>query len=262
MNMSERSACDSDVVYCIGRKSSLRVGSDVAKGVTSRHPVVIMLSLNDSPFGLFDGSCTRLLKAVMLGPMVPHGLVPNDAQMLIINVLPDDPAFPHMALWLSSRAVHPLDPLIFSDMRDDLCALFASNCALHEAAALYDQCMHRILAELPVMPALDPRVSALMKMIAADPCAPLTTLAGSCGMSVTGMSHLFSRSVGLSMRSYRLWHKSAVAWCNLLQGKEITAVAHNAGFTDAAHFSREWRRWYGKTPSESRNPERVQVVFR
>ena len=262
MDTSERSARGCDIVYCVGRRGSLRVGSNVAKGVTLRHPVVILLSVNDSPFGLFDGSYTRLFKAAMLGPMVPHGVVPNDAQMLIINVLPDAPAFPHLALWLSSRGVHPLDPLIFSDMRDDLYALFASNCPLHKAADLYDQSLQKILGELPAMPALDVRVSALMKMIAADPFAPVGTLASTCGMSVTGMSRLFSRSVGLSMRSYRLWQKSAVAWCSMLQGKELTAVAHNAGFTDAAHFSREWRRWYGKTPSESRNPERVQVVFR
>lgn len=260
MNTSEQSAPGGDVVYCVGRRGSLRAGSNVAKGVTLRHPVVIILSVNDSPFGLFDGSCTLLLEGAMLAPMVPHRLVPNDAQMLIINVLPDDPAFPLLALWLSSRAVHPLDPLIFSGMREDLSSLFASNCPLHKAAALYDQSMQRILGELPAMPVLDPRVSALMKMIAADPCAPVSALASSCGMSVSGMSRLFSRSVGLSMRSYRLWQKSAVAWCNMLQGKELTAVAHNAGFTDAAHFSREWRRWYGKTPSESRNPERVQVV--
>ncbi|WP_335616044.1 helix-turn-helix domain-containing protein [Halopseudomonas sp.] len=238
------------------------MGSDVAKGITVRHPVVILLSVNDSPFGLYDGTSTRLLRAAMLGPMVPHRLIPNAAQLLVINVLPDDPAFPHLAVWLSSKAIHPLDPLIFCDRRDDLAALFTSNCSLQTAAVLYEQSLQTILGELPPMPDLDPRVAALMKTIAADPFAPLAALASTCGMSVAGMSHLFSRSVGISMRSYRLWQKSAIAWCGMLQGKELTAVAHSAGFTDAAHFSREWRRWYGKTPSESRNPARVQVVFR
>jgi AraC-like DNA-binding protein len=251
-----------DLVYCLGRRGSVRVGTNIGRGMTCRHPVVILLSVNESPFGLSDGSCTRLLKAAMLGPLVPHTLAPNDSELLCINVLPDDPAFRHLALWLSSRGIHPLEPDIFSDMHDELSLLFANRAPLQTVAAVYDKALQRVLNQLPSMPALDPRVSILMRMIAADPFAPVGALASTCGMSATGMSHLFSRSMGISMRSYRLWQKSAIAWCGMLQGKELTAVAHSAGFTDAAHFSREWRRWYGKTPSESRNPERVQVVFR
>jgi AraC-like DNA-binding protein len=78
----------------------------------------------------------------------------------------------------------------------------------------------------------------------------LKALAGISGLSQSRFMHVFTESMGTPLRPYVLWLRLQRACCDLMAGASITAAAHNAGFSDAAHLTRTFRRMLGMTPTD------------
>jgi AraC-like DNA-binding protein len=78
----------------------------------------------------------------------------------------------------------------------------------------------------------------------------LKNLAGISGLSQSRFMHVFTESVGVPLRPYVLWLRLQRACCDLMNGATVTSAAHNAGFSDAAHLTRTFRRMLGMTPSD------------
>ena len=78
----------------------------------------------------------------------------------------------------------------------------------------------------------------------------LGKLAEVSGLSRSRLMHVFTESVGVPIRPYVLWLRLQRAACDLMAGASITAAAQNAGFSDAAHLTRTFRRMLGTTPSD------------
>jgi AraC-like DNA-binding protein len=60
--------------------------------------------------------------------------------------------------------------------------------------------------------------------------------------------HAFTESVGIPVRPYILWLRLQLAACDLIDGSSVTA--YRAGFCDASHLTRTFRRMLGVTPSD------------
>jgi AraC-like DNA-binding protein len=78
----------------------------------------------------------------------------------------------------------------------------------------------------------------------------LKTLAGISGLSQSRFMHIFTESMGVPLRPYVLWLRLQRACCDLMAGASVTAAAHSAGFSDAAHLTRTFRRMLGMTPTD------------
>ncbi len=78
----------------------------------------------------------------------------------------------------------------------------------------------------------------------------LPTLAGVAGLSSSRLMHVFTESVGVPLRPYLLWLRIQHAAGALMSGTGVTEAAHQAGFSDAAHMTRTFRRMLGATPTE------------
>ncbi|HZT63343.1 MAG TPA: AraC family transcriptional regulator [Burkholderiales bacterium] len=78
----------------------------------------------------------------------------------------------------------------------------------------------------------------------------LGKLAEVSGLSRSRLMHVFTESVGVPIRPYVLWLRLQRAACDLMAGASVTAAAQNAGFSDAAHLTRTFRRMLGTTPSD------------
>ena len=78
----------------------------------------------------------------------------------------------------------------------------------------------------------------------------LETLAGISGLSQSRFMHVFTESMGVPLRPYVLWLRLQRACCDLRAGASVTAAAHSAGFSDAAHLTRTFRRMLGMTPTD------------
>ncbi len=72
-----------------------------------------------------------------------------------------------------------------------------------------------------------------------------TTLAQRACLSLSQLERLFGDQVGLSVRRLVLWRRLRLAVRLALEGHSLTQAAHDAGFADAAHFSRTMRTTFG-----------------
>ena len=78
----------------------------------------------------------------------------------------------------------------------------------------------------------------------------LKTLAEISGLSPSRLIHVFTESVGVPVRPYILWLRLQRASYELMNGATATETAHIAGFSDAAHLTRTFRRMLGTTPTD------------
>ena len=103
----------------------------------------------------------------------------------------------------------------------------------------------------------DPRIAAAVARIDADPTAEgldHRRLAQAVHVSPSRFIALFRAQTGLPVRNYVLWRRLLLAVQRLEGGDSVTAAAHAAGFADAAHLSRSFRKVIGAAPSELRLP--------
>lgn len=76
----------------------------------------------------------------------------------------------------------------------------------------------------------------------------LTDLAQHSHLSNSRFSHLFSQELGMPLKSYLRYLRFQRVLPLLAKGGDLTEAAYNAGFSDAAHFSRECRKLFGVQP--------------
>jgi AraC-like DNA-binding protein len=117
------------------------------------------------------------------------------------------------------------------------------------------------------VPTLDPRVKRVLRFVRerlGDPeSLSLQNLAKIAGLSTSRFVHVFTESVGVPLRPYILWLRLQCACGELMRGASVTEAAHSAGFSDAAHMTRTFRRMLGTRPSElarRRQPGRAAFV--
>jgi AraC-like DNA-binding protein len=82
----------------------------------------------------------------------------------------------------------------------------------------------------------------------------LPALAKVAGLSEGRFMHAFTESVGIPLRPYLAWLKLQRAAAAIATGSSLAEAAHGAGFADAAHMTRSFRRMFGVKPSELRPP--------
>jgi len=96
----------------------------------------------------------------------------------------------------------------------------------------------------------DPRVLGAIELVRArlEGRVTLTDVARDLNISPSRLRHLFVEEVGLPFRTYVLWQRLH----RVIQGlgsENLTHAALAAGFADAAHMTRTFRRMIGVTPS-------------
>jgi AraC-like DNA-binding protein len=100
-----------------------------------------------------------------------------------------------------------------------------------------------------------PRVRKLLRLLRerpADDDASLVALAAAVGLSPGRLMHTFTESLGIPLRPYLLWLKLQRAAAAIAGGAGLAEAAVAAGFADAAHMSRTFRRMLGMPPSALR----------
>jgi transcriptional regulator GlxA family with amidase domain len=101
-----------------------------------------------------------------------------------------------------------------------------------------------------------PRVRRLLRRLAAEDASAqemsLDALAAAVGLSPGRLMHVFTASVGIPLRPYLAWLRLQRAAGAIVAGASVTDAAAAAGFADAAHMSRTFRRMFGVPPSNLR----------
>lgn len=123
------------------------------------------------------------------------------------------------------------------------------------ASALIDQAL-AILAPAP-MPhsTLDPRLAQARRILRSRTRSRLSVgeVAAALSLSPGRLTHLFSAALGMPPRRYLLWLRLLDAVEDLAHGASIAEAACGAGFSDAPHLTRTFRRMLGFTPAAVRH---------
>lgn len=246
-----------DRLYSLGSKGFVYASDAVITRATARPSAVVLLAVDGRSFGLGRPGDIRWHRAAAVRPFVERDLHAADVSLLSFNVPPVHPAYPVFQR-IASTGIEPLDRARFRHLDAELGAAHRGEASPEALQALFDAVIAEAADTLGSCRRVDPRAERLLQRLAVQPEASLAQLADELEMSYTGASRLFSRAVGLSLRSFRSWQKSMQALTDLPTPRSLTEIAHRSGFSDAAHLSREWRRWYGISPVWFRR--RVQVV--
>lgn len=111
---------------------------------------------------------------------------------------------------------------------------------------------------------IDPRVMRAVEYIrgrvAGSGDLSLSTLAAIAGLSPSRFMHLFTESLGVPLRPYILWLRLQRASSEMMEGASISQAAHRAGFADAAHLNRTFRRMLGSSPTEKREWQSMEHI--
>jgi len=103
-------------------------------------------------------------------------------------------------------------------------------------------------------PSIDHRVKRVLRdlpnRLAEAEAVSLDAVAASVRLSPSRFLHLFTTSVGVPLRPYVLWLRLQCGAREMAGGRSVAEAAHAAGFSDAAHFSRTFRRMLGATPRQ------------
>jgi AraC-like DNA-binding protein len=101
-------------------------------------------------------------------------------------------------------------------------------------------------------PCVDPRVERVIGTLRQHPldtrATSLVELARIAGLSPSRFGHVFTESIGVPVRPYMRWLRLQRAAREMVSGRSVTQAAHIAGFADAAHLTRTFRRALGISP--------------
>jgi AraC-like DNA-binding protein len=104
----------------------------------------------------------------------------------------------------------------------------------------------------PARRVIHPQVRRLLAVLRAggvDDATSLEALASSVGLSPSRLMHVFTASIGIPLRPYLAWLRLQRAATAIVKNYSLGDAAHAAGFADAAHMSRTFRRMLGVAPS-------------
>jgi AraC-like DNA-binding protein len=113
------------------------------------------------------------------------------------------------------------------------------------------RCVHALSPGAPPSRAPDPRITTVLATIREreDLRLSLEEAAELAFLSPSRFAHLFKSQLGLPYSRYMLWRKLTRAMVAIASERTISAAAHAADFSDAAHMTRTFHQMFGMTPS-------------
>jgi AraC-like DNA-binding protein len=195
---------------------------------------------------------SRRAGAVLCAPDAPHAIDARGTRALIVFVEPESEAGDRLRAARGRRAV---DTFVGADA-DGLRALLTPG-----AAALADpgSAVARALSlggeAVAPPPVRHPGVRRVLRHLREAPPGADTSLAALAAvarLSPGRFMHAFTEAVGIPLRPYLRWLMLERAGAALASGAPLGEAAYAAGFADAAHMTRTFRRMFGVSPSEVR----------
>lgn len=250
-----------DNSYVLGHHGFIYTSVQLPRSSTVRHPAVLLLSVDHTPFQLeLARGQTLTASAAMVPPRVERTLDAHGTPMLSLNIMPAHASY-HVFRAMQHGGVMSLDRHAFNHLNAEFEALLHGTASIVEAELTFARAVTEAQRLLPPAPAPDPRALSLIRMLDAHPELGLDELAQKLGHSPQVMSRLFSSAVGMSMRDYQNWLKQRRVYDALYSRRSLTQVAYLAGFADSPQFTRAFQRWYGQSPSAARDPKNVRVFI-
>jgi|SRR5215217_1528295 len=216
------------------------------------HHAMHLLLCREGTLTFRAGTAKADLRAagVLVGPDVPHAIDAKGGEVILLFIEPESQDGERLRASLESPA-----RLFDEAARDALLARLPREGPIaHEAIGPWMEATLETLAG-PTKgppPRMHPRVRKLLRHLRSEPApedTSLETLSQVAGLSSGRLMHAFTESTGVPLRPYLLWLRLQRAAGALASGRTAGEAAHAAGFSDAAHLTRTFRRMFGTTAS-------------
>ena len=248
-----------DNIYVIGQSGFIYTAPWIATEATRAPSVALIVSASKDPFKLLIGGRELHTHAALIPPFVPRSLYGRNVPLVCFHVMPNSPhydAFSH----LTQRDNPIVDRKLFSLVDPELEQLYRGVLPPAQAPEVYETAVRLPIQHLRSKPLPDARVLRVRELLNAGAEPTLSELADDLGISYFWASRMMAKVFGMSLRDYKAWCKQQRVFYHLHSDKTLTEIAHAAGFTDSAHLSRTYQRWFGQPPSYSRNRNHVNIL--
>jgi AraC-like DNA-binding protein len=191
---------------------------------------------------------------VVTAPDAPHAIDAKGSEVLIVFVDPESEAGQSMRAAIAGP-VRALD----ARERDALVQGVTPREIMGPGGSAWTTRVVAVLGGEQVLSrrAAHPRVRKLLRVIQAMPPrgdTSLEALAREVGLSPSRLMHVFTQSIGVPLRPYLAWLRLQRAAAAVVARRPLGEAALAAGFADAPHMSRTFRRMLGVAPSDLRPP--------
>lgn len=121
-----------------------------------------------------------------------------------------------------------------------------------EKAGQVKQVCEALIRSITYQTTMDDRVSQAFghlslhyqnKMVISD-------VADELSISESRLQHLFKEQIGMTMSRYQQWLRLRMSFQQIAQGSKVIDAAMESGFTDQAHFSNLFKRFFGYAPND------------
>jgi len=230
------------IAFKLTRGTAYYVGRNISTEMHTHHALEFIFGIA-KPFDLITaGKDFTGIFAAVIAPNQPHRFTGGNAPYLFIFLEPELPETGQI--------------MKHFDLGKKKATVLTKLTCLPEAEKVFD--FSFFVNDLSIKVArgsanpLDERIKSVLVLIKnnlAHQQFNSEALAAGVFLSTSRFLHLFKEQIGLPLRKYILWCRVLHAAEHLLQGNNLTACAHAAGFSDSAHFSRTFSVLFGVSPS-------------
>lgn len=232
---------------------ALFVGDRSETSLHAHYAIELCIALDDRGIDMSapGGSDLRGVPGAMVRAGAAHRLAVPGPKVAVLYLDPQSGIATSLHDWLGDADIKGLPKDIMRGHRPSFRNFLESADADLSKA---DSACHRLLAsfaEEAPRPSIHWRVRRAMEQLEAHLDAPpsLEELASQIGISPSRLRHMFKEQAGLPMSRYVLWMRLRAALLRALEGTSIAQSAQEAGFSDAAHFTRTCRQMFGLPPT-------------
>jgi AraC-like DNA-binding protein len=236
----------------VGIGQALYLGPAYDTTPHAHHAIQICVGL-DRPLRLraaLGSTWERHLGAVIRSDQ-PHQLDGAGCDAVLVYVEPESQDGRRLAVGDPSLPIQPIPPATVRAIRAAAVAAREGDVGAESAARLCREVLTRLGAHLDSLTVLDERIRRALLSIRADRTRPwrVGEVVRESGLSERRFRDLFATQVGMSCRQYLLWIRLYASLTELAGGAPLSQAASAAGFSDAAHLTRTFRRMVGIVPS-------------
>jgi AraC-like DNA-binding protein len=187
----------------------------------------------------------------VVGSNHPHQLDGSGCEVALLYLEPESEEGQRLAVGDPGSPIDPIPPAMVQAIRAVATAPRFQNPGPENAVRLCGEILTQLGVRLEPRQALDERIRRALASTRWDPRRPwkVADLAGASGLSGRRFRDLFAAQLGMSCRQYLLWTRLYFALGELARDASLTEAALAAGFADAAHLTRTFRRMVGIVPS-------------
>lgn len=232
---------------------ALFVGDRSETSLHSHHALELCIALDDLGIDVSapDGPDLRGIPGAMVRAGASHRLAIPGPKVAVLYLDPQSEVAASLQRWLEPDDIRGLPDAVVRDLRGGFRNLLESaDSSLPDAEAACASLIGSFTEEAP-RPSVHWRVRKAMERIERELDDPpnLESLANDIGISPSRLRHMFKEQTGLPISRYVLWMRLRAALLEALEGASMAESAQEAGFSDAAHFTRTCRQMFGLPPT-------------